>query len=296
MNLENFSNSPIKTIALDNIKDNLLRLEFYSQSHLDELTKSIKRDGLIEALIVYQVEEHQKLTILNGHYRIRSLKRLGFKEAPCKILTCDDTTAIGHYLASFLQKNTMTPLEEGHIIQGLLRKGYGLAKIGNLWGKSTSWACRRVKLICSLNKEVKKNLNQGKIPPRTAQELARLPQGNDQKRVLALVFQNQLNKDETAILVDRWLLGDENTRKEIEKEFTQNQSVRKKLYIASPQDALKSAVNQCSKAISNLSEYMEHVKNFRSIWPWEEYSYLCNQFEQVAVTLNASPQKKEALR
>ena len=296
MNLENSSNTTTKTIALDNIKDNLLRLDFYSQSHLDELTKSIQRDGLIEALIVYQVTEHQKLTLLNGHYRIRSLRRLGFVDAQCKILTCDEATAIAHYLASFLQKNTMTPLEEGHIIQELMKKGYPLAQIGNLWGKSTSWACRRVKLLSSLNEDIKKDLNKGKIPPRTAQELARLPQGNDQQRVLALIFQNQLTKDETALLIDRWLLGDEKAHKEIEKEFTQNQSAQKKLYIASPEVALKSAVSQCSKAISNLTAYMANVKNYRSIWPWEEYAYLCEQFEEVATILDVSPSKKGVQR
>jgi ParB-like chromosome segregation protein Spo0J len=291
MDIRNSSNVPTETIELDSIIDNVLRLDFYSQSHIEELTKSINKEGLIEALIVHQSTESKTLTMLNGHYRIRSLRRLGFKDAPCRILRCDDVAAIAHYLASFLHKNNMTPLEEGHIILGLITRGYHLEEIGNFWGKSASWACRRVKLLRELDEDIKKEMGHGKIPPRTAQELSRLPQGKDQKRVFKLVIQNQLTKDETAKLIDRWLVVDDNEREQMENEFLGNHSAQKKIYVSSPQDTLKSAVCQCNKALTNLMEYIEHVKSFQNIWPWEEYSILCGQFEKLSACLDSDAVK-----
>lgn len=291
MDIRKSSNVPTETIALDSINDNLLRLDFYSHSHMEDLTKSIEKEGLIEALIIHQSTESKTLTMLNGHYRIRSLRRLGFKDAPCRILTCDDVAAIAHYLASFLHKNNMTPLEEGHIILGLITRGYHLEEIGNLWGKSASWACRRVKLLKELDEDIKKEMGHGKISPRTAQELSRLPQGKDQKRVFKLVIQNQLTKDETARLVDRWLVVDDNERTRMENEFLKSHSPQKKIYIASPQDTLKSAVRQCNKALINLMGYMEYVKSFQTLWPWEEYSVLCGQFERLSERLDSSKVK-----
>jgi ParB/RepB/Spo0J family partition protein len=283
MSSQNFSNVLIENIQLSEVSDNLLRLDFYSQSHIEELIKSISSKGLLETLLVHRNDADGRLTMLNGHYRIRALRRLGVKEASCRVVVGDEKEATVQYLASFIQKKNVTALEEGHIIMELLSKGYQLVKIGELWGKSASWACRRVKLITSLEEEIKKDVRSGKLSPRVAQEIARLPRGNEQKRVHNIIIKNNLTKDETAKVVDKWLTSDENGKTLIEKEFSKKiPIIPQKVCKSSPEDLLKGYVVQCSKSIGNLISYMEYLKDFSRTWPWTEYEKFCKQFEQLS--------------
>ena len=72
------------------------------------------------------------------------------------------------------------------MMQGLVKEaGFSLTEVGELWGHSKSWVSRSLKLLISLDTHLKRELDEGHLLPRLAQELARLPQGNDQTRVLA---------------------------------------------------------------------------------------------------------------
>ncbi len=59
--------------------------------------------------------------------------------------------------------------------------------------------------------------DQGNLRPRLAQELTRLPQGNDQTRVLALIRRYQLTKDQTARLIDWWHQASDSERCQLEQ-------------------------------------------------------------------------------
>lgn len=287
------SNVLCQMIKLNQIQDNVLRLDFFSESYLQELTSSIKKDGLLESLLIHQDKTSGVYTLLNGHYRVRALRRLQIKEVSCQIILCDEANATSHYLASFIRKTSLTALEEGHIITGLVAKGYAMSDIGKMWFKSISWISRRVKLLKDLDADAKTELKTGSIFPRVAQELARLPQGKEQKRVLKLVKDNKLTKDETANLVDRWLIADENTRGRIEQELSGMQINLKKPYIPSPEAILQNIMKQCKISLENLVEVIEQTKEFRNILPWEEYHHICRLFKMLADILDTPNSGKE---
>ena len=71
-------------------------------------------------------------------------------------------------------------------------------------------------MLTELDPRIKTELEQGRLLPRVAQELSRLPQGNEQERILALVRRHHLNKDDTGALVDWWLAADTAARSEAE--------------------------------------------------------------------------------
>ncbi len=289
------SNVLCQNIKLNQIQDNLLRLDFFSEAYLEELITSIQKDGLLESLLIHQDSDTGTYTLLNGHYRIRALRRLKIKETICNVMVCDDASATSNYLASFIRKNTVTALEEGHIIVGLTNKGYSITGIAEMWSKSIGWVSRRVKLLKDLDDNVKNELRTGNLFPRVAQELTRLPQGKDQRRVLKLVKDNKLTKDETANLVDRWLIADEGTRQKIEKELSSKDIHPKKGYIASPEIVLKKVVKQCEISLESLAESMEQMRDIRSVWPWEEYLHLCHLFRHISDILEAANSGKETV-
>lgn len=104
------------------------------------------------------------------------------------------------------------------MMKGLIKEaGFSLAEVGELWGHSKSWVSRRLKLLTGLDPAVKRELEEGQLRPRLAQELTRLPQGNHQSRVLALVKQYYLTKDQTAYLIDWWQEATEDNRLQLEE-------------------------------------------------------------------------------
>jgi ParB family chromosome partitioning protein len=194
-----------------------LRLAYYNQTHLAGLTHSIKASGLLEPILVQPLEDGN-YQILNGHYRVRAVRRLKHKTILSHLYPCDQRSALVIFCTSNLLTKNLSALEEAMMMQGLIREGgFSLAEVGELWGRSKSWASRRLKLLTALDTSVKRELNEGRLRPRLAQELCRLPRGNEQTRVLALVKRYYLTKDQTAHLIDWWQDATEEERRQLEE-------------------------------------------------------------------------------
>ncbi|MHB1404452.1 MAG: ParB/RepB/Spo0J family partition protein [Desulfitobacteriaceae bacterium] len=65
----------VLALPCDKLVDHPLRLEYYHQSHLAALTASIQANGLLEPIWVQPLEDGH-YQILNGHYRVRAVRRL----------------------------------------------------------------------------------------------------------------------------------------------------------------------------------------------------------------------------
>ena len=272
-------------IHCDRLSDHPLRLDFYNQSHLAQLIESISKDGLLEPLLVYE-DVPGKLVILGGHYRIRAVRRLRQKMVLCRILECDRKTATVIYCTANRMVRSLSAMEEAHIITGLLADGgYTLEEAGKVFGRSASWACRRVKLLRLLSPVLKTELQKGGIHPRTAQELTRLPQGNDQERVFSIVKEHRLSKDEASLLVDRWLLADEKIKSKIEDEYIQKSgNIKDTLrYITDPGRNLMACFRMCTAALLKLCSYLDGLKPPYNFWPWEEYKDFMDAVEKVSI-------------
>lgn len=155
---------------------------------------------MLEPILVWDGEDGN-YTILSGHYRGRAVRHLKQERILCRIAVCDRHRTHVIYCTSNLMTRGLSALEEAHIITGLIaQEGYTQEEAARLWGRSTSWVSRRIKLLTDLDPRIKTELEQGRLFPRLAQELSRLPQGNEQERVLKLMRRHHLNKEETAAL------------------------------------------------------------------------------------------------
>jgi ParB/RepB/Spo0J family partition protein len=197
------------------LHDNELRLNYFAESHIESLVSSIRLTGLIEPIIVSEFANGYK--ILSGHYRIRAVRRLKRKDVLCSLINCSDKEASIVYCTSNLMTRVLNAIEEAHIILVMLKeKEFETKDIAKIWGRSDSWVNRRLKLLSHLDPALKKEIDCGKLKPRIAQEILKLPQGNEQKRVLKVIRDNYLNKDITAELVNWWILANEEEKKEVE--------------------------------------------------------------------------------
>lgn len=278
----------------ERLSDHPLRLDFYSQAYLKELEASILCNGLLEPLLVYEATK-EGFVILSGHYRIRAMRRLKVKEVPCRVLCCDKKTAASVYCTVSCMNRALSVMEEAHIITGLLTsEGFTLEEAGKMFGKSSSWASRRVKLLKDLSTELKKELQRGNLSPRTAQEITRLPQGKDQERVYSIVKKNSLSKDETSKLVDKWLLADEAEQKKLEVEFTSKTKSTKDTAFSMPDPGKTLGVGfrQCTKLLDRLNSYLECLTPPYTYWPWEDYRDFMAAVEKMSKAYTGSLEHK----
>lgn len=196
--------------------DHPLHFDFYLQSHLEGLVNSIKETGLLEPVLVLARGETYR--ILSGHYRVRAVRRLKWKKVLCRVVECNDRLGAVIYCNSNLLTRDLSVIEEAYMIFGMISmENFSMTEIGKLFGRSKSWVSRRLSLLTRLDVKMKKELEQGFLYPRLAQELARLPQGNDQARVLKLIRREHMGKDAAAELITWWLQASEAERKTVEQ-------------------------------------------------------------------------------
>ena len=116
-----------------------LRLAYYNPIHLGALTASIKANGLLEPILVQPLEDGN-YQILNGHYRMRAVRRLRHKTILGHIYPCDRRKALVIFCTSNLVTKSLNALEEAMMMNGLIKEGgFSLAEVGELWGHSKSW-------------------------------------------------------------------------------------------------------------------------------------------------------------
>ena len=253
------------------LMDHPLHMGFYLESHLEGLAASIQEAGLLEPVVVCRVEDGYR--ILSGHYRVRAVRRLRFKEVLCRVVNCDARSGAVIYCTSNLLTRGLSAIEEAYMISRLVsEEKFTLTEIGKLWGRSKSWVSRRLSLLLYLAPKLKKELGSGYLSPRVAQELLRLPQGNDQERVLDLIRKGHLNKDEAAELVTWWKAASEEEQNRMEKDGLQKQ--RKTAIPFSTEKELSRRVtlylNQCEENLHRITDIAEGQSGI-AWWPWEDY-------------------------
>lgn len=69
----------ILSLPCNKLLDHPLHIDFYLQSHLEGLVSSIREAGLLEPIVVTPKGEEYR--ILSGHYRIRAVRRLRWKQS-----------------------------------------------------------------------------------------------------------------------------------------------------------------------------------------------------------------------
>lgn len=261
-------------LPCNKLVDHPLHFDFYTQSHLEGLVSSIREAGLLEPVVVRAVSGCDEYRILSGHYRIRAVRRLKWKQVLCRVIKCDERLSAVIYCTSNLLTRGLSAIEEAYMISLLVspEQKFTMTEIGKLWGRSKSWVSRRLGILTHLEPKLRKEMGKGYLSPRIAQELARLPQGNDQERVLKIIRREYMNKEAAAKLVSWWTAANEDERKTVEqKGFSKN---IEKLG-SSDSDLLRKSVarhfSDCINVLTNLLSIVNE-QNVIRWWPMDKYA------------------------
>lgn len=103
--------------ALENIVPSPLQpRKHFAEGQIEELKESIEQHGIIQPLIVREV--NGKLELIAGERRWRASKALGLDEVPIRILEASDRDVLEMALIENIQRKDLDPIEEA---QGYVR-------------------------------------------------------------------------------------------------------------------------------------------------------------------------------
>ena len=149
---------------------------------LKDLAESIRKHGVLQPILVREVEEAGKFELVAGERRFRASKEAGLKEIPAVVLKLTDKEAVEIQVIENLQRADLHPMEEAEGYESLMKKhGYaGAEAIAAKIGKSRSYVYGRLKL-CALTPELKQAFLKDTLNASVALLLARIPESLQEK-------------------------------------------------------------------------------------------------------------------
>ena len=149
----------------------------FTSASLEALASTIKRDGVLEPLIVRQTENSDKLIyeIIAGERRWRAAQLVGLAEVPCLIRSYSDEETARISLTENMQRENLNPLEEAKGLKKLKTTfNYTDEEIGAILGKSRSVVTNLMRLL-ELDNKVQELLRAGELAEVHGRLLAGIP-------------------------------------------------------------------------------------------------------------------------
>lgn len=171
----------------------------FSDETIAELADSIQKQGLLQPLVVRELQADQ-YEIIAGERRWRACQLIGMSQVPVLIRTVNDETALALALIENLQREDLSSLDQARSMQRLL-VDFSLShqQIADVLSKSRTTVTNHLRLL-NLSAEVQMFLEQGSLEMGHARSLLTLPE-KEQKRIANKVVTKGLSVRETERLV-----------------------------------------------------------------------------------------------
>ena len=150
------------SLPIDAIQSNPYQpREVFEDRAVDELAESIRKQGLLQPLLVRRADDGYQL--IAGERRLRAAQRAGLSEVPVTLRVADDRESLELALVENLQREDLNPVEEAHAYRRLSTE-FGLTQedIAAKIGKSRSAVANTLRLL-SLPAEVLRQVQAGAL-------------------------------------------------------------------------------------------------------------------------------------
>jgi ParB family chromosome partitioning protein len=196
---------PSVEVDIDRLSPN----DFQPRAHmddrrLDELTQSIKANGVIQPIVVRRVGD--RFHIIAGERRWRAAKRAGLLRVPIAVRDVapgQEQSLLQMALVENIQREDLNPLEEALAYRRLADE-FQLRQedIATAVGKDRASVANYLRLL-KLPDEVRNEIAAGRLTMGHARALLSLPDEADQRRMARDVIARSLSVRETESLVKR---------------------------------------------------------------------------------------------
>ncbi len=163
----------------------------FDEDKLIELAENIKQFGVLEPLVVRQVDDYYQ--IVAGERRWRASKSAGLKEVPVIIMELTDREVVEISLIENIQREDLNPIEEALAYKKLL-EDFGLKQdeVAERVSKSRAAVTNSIRLL-KLDDRVQQMLIEDMLSPGAARAILGLKDPDDQYNLAQRVFDEKMN-------------------------------------------------------------------------------------------------------
>ena len=177
-----------------------------NETALEELKASIKRQGVIEPLIVRPIA-HGTYELVAGERRLRAAQAIGIHEVPAIVKTLSDKDALEFSLIENIQRENLNPIEEAKGYSRLLDEfGYTQEDIAAAVGKDRATIANMLRLL-TLPDEIRRGLGNGAITMGHAKTLLGVEDRAKQASLYQQAAAQGLSVRQLEALVGAWAPG-----------------------------------------------------------------------------------------
>jgi ParB family chromosome partitioning protein len=171
----------------------------FNQELLNELSESIKEQGIIQPILVRKKSE-DKYEIVAGERRWRAAQLAKIHEVPVIILNIDDKKSLEFAILENIQRSDLNGIEEALGYDNLVKKfGYSQETLSKILGKSRSHIANTLRLA-GLPEEIKKMISDGLLTAGHARCLVNVP---DNIKLAKIIVNNNLSVRQAELLVKK---------------------------------------------------------------------------------------------
>jgi ParB family chromosome partitioning protein len=167
---------------------------------LTELSESIRNHGVIQPVNVRKNKEG-KYELITGERRLRAAIMAGLDRIPCVVIDVDELDSALIALIENLQREDLNCIEEAEAYEQIMKR-YKMTQeeLGMEIGKSQAAIANKIRLL-RLSPMVKTVIMNHHLSERHARCLLQIDNEEDQLKILRKVRENNLNVQETEMLV-----------------------------------------------------------------------------------------------
>jgi len=188
------------------IKD-IVRSRFQPRKHFDkeslnELTNSIKKQGIIQPIVVRPNKSADgKYEIVAGERRWLASQNAGLHEVPVVILNIDDVKSLEFAIVENVQRQDLNSIEEARGYQKLVDDfNYNQEKLSQFIGKSRSYIANSLRLL-TLPEDVLLMVEKGNLSAGHARSLIGL---NNSTEIAKKIIEKKLSVRQSEILARQY--------------------------------------------------------------------------------------------
>ena len=174
-----------------------------SQDALEDLANSIRAQGVIQPIVVRQIDE-QGYEIIAGERRWRACQLIRLESVPCLVKNVPDNAAVAIALIENIQREDLNAIEEAVALQRLLNE-FELThqEVADAVGKSRSAVSNLLRLNL-LNEDVKRLVEHGDLEMGHARALLAV-EGDRQSELARQVAEKGMTVRDTEKLIQKIL-------------------------------------------------------------------------------------------
>ena len=194
-----------KVLIKDINRGKLQPRKHFDKASLEELTNSIKQQGVIQPIVVRPNKLLEgKYEIIAGERRWLASQNAGLHEVPVVIIEADNLKSLEFAIVENVQRQDLNPIEEARGYQRLVDDfNYNQEKLSHFIGKSRSYIANSLRLLF-LPDEVLSMLERGNLSAGHARSLINL---NNSVEVAKIIIQKKLSVRQSEILVRQYGQG-----------------------------------------------------------------------------------------